>query len=95
MPEASITLEKEVPTGGEIEIPVPELQHDDIAPNTGKVSVDGAEEPKAALGIAQFGKILVRNNTGKAWAEGAEISVTWEAHASGGAAAGGAASRRK
>lgn len=87
MPTASTTLDKEAPTGTEITISVPDLQHDDIAPGTGKVSVDGTEEPKAALGVAQFGKILVRNNTGKTWATGTEVSVAWDTHASGGAPA--------
>jgi hypothetical protein len=85
MSEATQTLETEVPTGVEVTIPVDGLQHDDIDPGTGKVFVDGTEEPKAALGFAQFGKILVRNNTGKTWPADTELRVTWDAHASGGA----------
>ena len=88
MSEATQVLDKDVPTGVEITIPVANLQHDDIAPGTGKVYVDGAAEPNAALGIAQFGKILVRNNTGKTWPTGAELRVTWDAHVSGGAGGG-------
>ena len=90
MAETTTTLTKEVPTGVEIQIPVENLQHDDIAPNTGKVYVNGTVEPKATLGIAQAGKVLVRNNTGKPWAAGTEVRVTWDDHVSGGVPAGGA-----
>ena len=95
MSEATQTLNKEVPTSAEVTIPVADLQHDDIAPGTGKVFVDGTEEPNAALGFAQFGKILVKNNTGKTWPAQTQLRVTWDDHVSGGAGAPASDSRRR